>query len=391
MRRVSLIAAALLVGAATANVSAYAHHACLSYGGKYYDLLTDGSTTNLDRYNGQTFERRESYAAFHMPAPGTNTWDEGVGFAATMQTRNAWLNNEPTSRATWDFDAQTGEDTWTWWTTVNGQPVTFVFKTSNCRGGPPTPAPPPNCLAFQSQSGATCADNQDCCGAGTIFPQCINKGSGDHCCIHYKGAATCHSDQTCCGEYGPGASSSAFCCGAGTSCCQASSSTQGATCCPSGTTCCSAGSIGVCCAADEVCNPSFNRCDTISSPPPTRPGEHRACLVYNGKYYDLDSDPSGTSLERFVGTTFENRQLYGPFNMMPPAGTNTWDEGVGFAATMQTRNAWLYTAQTSRATWDHNAQTGEDTWTWYNTESQVPIVFKTSNCRAGTVNPSNNN
>jgi hypothetical protein len=141
-----------------------------------------------------------------------------------------------------------------------------------------------------------------------------------------------------------------------------------------------------------VCNVQYNRCDKVSSPNPTRTGEHRACLVYNGKYYDLDTDPSGTSLERFVGTAFQDRQRYGPFNM-PAAGTNTWDEGVGFAATMQTRNAWLNSEPTSRATWDFDAQTGEDTWTWWTTVNGQPVtfVFKTSNCRAGTVNPSNNN
>jgi hypothetical protein len=138
MRRIVVIAAALLVGAAMADT----HHACLEYSGngKYYDLKTDDTITTLERYGGTTFEDRQQYAPFHMPAPGTNTWDEGVSYAATMQTRNAWLNNEPTSRATWDFNSATGEDTWTWYTTVNGQAVTFVFKTSNCRAGTVNPS-----------------------------------------------------------------------------------------------------------------------------------------------------------------------------------------------------------------------------------------------------------
>jgi hypothetical protein len=107
------------------------HRACLSRNGFYYDLRSDSATTTFDKYQGSTLLNRQNYGPFTVPTPGSTTWDEGVGFAATMQTRNAWLNNEPTQAATW-VQAANGDDTWTWSTTVNGAPTQFVFARSNC-------------------------------------------------------------------------------------------------------------------------------------------------------------------------------------------------------------------------------------------------------------------
>jgi hypothetical protein len=105
---------------------------CISYNGWYYDLRSDASGTTLDRYQGSTFVDRQTYAAFHEPAAGTTTWDEGVAFAAAMQTRNAWLNNEQTRAATWFQDPTTGNDRITFSTTVGGAPTDFVFATEAC-------------------------------------------------------------------------------------------------------------------------------------------------------------------------------------------------------------------------------------------------------------------
>jgi hypothetical protein len=107
-------------------------HGCISYNGWYYDLRSDASGTTLDRYQGSTFMDRQTYAAFHEPAAGTTVWDEGVAFAAAMQTRYAWLNNEQTSAATWFQDPTTGNDRITFSTTVNGAPTDFIFATEAC-------------------------------------------------------------------------------------------------------------------------------------------------------------------------------------------------------------------------------------------------------------------
>jgi hypothetical protein len=105
---------------------------CISVNGWFYDLRSDDAGATLDRYQGTTFVNREAYAAFHRPAAGTLTWDEGVAFAAAMQTRNAWVNSEPTSAATWFEDSATGNDRFTFVTTVNGVPTQFVFTTEAC-------------------------------------------------------------------------------------------------------------------------------------------------------------------------------------------------------------------------------------------------------------------
>jgi hypothetical protein len=387
MRRIPTIAflVACTVGAARAQT----YHACLEYNANYYDLTSTPSGTTLNRYQGDSLVNTQTYAAFHLPAEGTTAWDEGVAFAAAMQTRNSWLNNEQTSAATWVHSANS--DSWMWYTTVNGVANQFEFTTAKCRSATttaaPTPATPtgtPNCLAYGSSSGATCTANEDCCGAGTIYPQCIPKNSGKHCCVHFKGAATCEASQTCCGQYGPGASSYAFCCNAGSTCCHASSSTQGATCCPTGTTCCAAASIGVCCAADEVCQPNMNSCvkTSTAAPTPVPAGAmNRGCISYNGWYYDLRSDASGTTLDRYQGSTFVDRQTYAAFHE-PAAGTTTWDEGVAFAAAMQTRNAWLNNEQTRAATWFQDPTTGNDRFTFSTTVGGAPtdFVFATEAC-----------
>jgi hypothetical protein len=73
---------------------------------------------------------RETYAALHQPATGTSAWDEGVAFAATMQTRHSWLSDQQTTAAAWARSG--GVDSLTWWTTLNGQPIQFIFTSSAC-------------------------------------------------------------------------------------------------------------------------------------------------------------------------------------------------------------------------------------------------------------------
>jgi len=146
-------------------------------------------------------------------------------------------------------------------------PTSTTTTTAAPTAAPMTAAPPvSNCPSWGSTNGPTCTADQDCCGYGTMSPQCVDKDAGKQCCQWFKAATTCNSTQSCCGMMGPGASSYAFCCNEGSSCCQAQSATSGtSSCCPAGTTCCAGSGIGLCCGADEVCNASMNRCDKASS------------------------------------------------------------------------------------------------------------------------------
>jgi hypothetical protein len=328
----------------------------------------------------------QTYAAFNLPEAGLPNWDEGVAFAAAMQTRNAWLNNEPTSKATWVHDVNS--DSWMWFTTVNGVPNQFEFTTANCQPTPTTAAPStpaaPNCMSVQNVFGVTCTADEDCCGFGTMTPQCIAQGSGMHCCTHFLSATACSASQTCCGMLGVGASSFAFCCNAGSTCCQAQLVAQGATCCPTGTTCCRGSTVGLCCAADEVCQANMNSCVKGSTAAPTPVPAvdlNRGCISNNGFFYELRSDPSGTTLNRFEGDVLVNSQTYAAFHR-PAAGTVTWDEGVAFAAAMQTRNAWLNNEPTLAATWFEDSVTGNDRFTFVTTVNGAPtqFIFATEAC-----------
>jgi hypothetical protein len=148
-------------------------------------------------------------------------------------------------------------------------------------------------------------------------------------------------------------------------------------------------SIGVCCAADEVCEPNFDRCMKVSTaaptlvppPVPTSAVMLRGCISNDGWFYDLRSDASGTRLDRYQGSTFVDRQTYAAFHE-PAAGTTTWDEGVAFAAAMQTRNAWLNNEQTSAATWFQDPTTGNDRITFSTTVNGAPtdFIFATEAC-----------
>ena len=263
MRRISTVAFLL----ACAVGMSRAHRACTSYNGWFYDLSSDASITTLDRYQGTTFVNRQTYAPFNLPAPGTSVWDEGVAFAATMQTRNSWLNSEQTSAASWVVN--NGNTVWRWSTTVNGAPVQFTFTTEACSPAPPSPPT----------------------AAPTAAP------------------------------------------------------TAGPTSPPA-----------------------------TGAPSPALVGFH-ACISHNGWFYDLKGDATFTQLDRYQGTTFRDRNNYAPFHL-PAAGTTAWDEGVAFAATMQTRNVWLTSAQTTAATWAQGA--AGDTMVFSINGAQY--VFTTSNC-----------
>jgi len=253
MRRVIILPLALVIAALVTGAHAVAVHACISAGGKLYEITSDsnggGSGTTMKRYNsdGSVMDVNQ-YAAFQGPPTGTSNWDEGVAFAATMQTRNAWLYASQTPSATWVVSG--GSATLTFNSASDGS---FVFTTANC-----VPPPPP--------------------------------------------------------------------------------------------------------------------------PPTTR----HACASAGGQFYDIVSVVNGggsdTTLKRFNSAgALVDVQQYAAFQG-PPTGTSNWDEGVAFAATMQTRNAWMYSSQTPSATWVQNAP-GVYTWT-FNSASDGSVVFATQNCNA---------
>jgi hypothetical protein len=115
------------------------HRACLqaSSAGRtwYYDIRTDDRGPARDPgvvVDNPQYEDTNTYAAFHLPEGERSVWDEGVAFAATMQSRNAWLNNEPTTAAEWVYDSSTGEDVMTFHTTVDGGLQDYIFRTNQC-------------------------------------------------------------------------------------------------------------------------------------------------------------------------------------------------------------------------------------------------------------------
>jgi hypothetical protein len=104
-----------------------------SAGSIYYDIRVDPSGTVLKRYNmatnPPTFIDSNWYASLQQP-PSGSVWNDGVAYAATMQTRHVWVNMEPTSAAYWDRNG--AEDTWRFITTLGGAAATLTFRTSQC-------------------------------------------------------------------------------------------------------------------------------------------------------------------------------------------------------------------------------------------------------------------
>jgi hypothetical protein len=441
-------ATAVLLALAAGSASAKVYHACLqaSSGGHtwYYDLRSDtadqAAGTTLDRWlvNGAvTYVDRQRYGAFHEPAAGTTTWDEGVAFAATMQTRHAWLNTEQTKAAVWVADPASGDVTWIFRTTVNGGAQDYTFTTGQCKdltpGNPPatdapatdapatdaptepqqpdTEAPPSGgqCVSAGGYFSVECDGTEDCCGAGTMRPHCVSQSNGDKCCRHYLDSTTCTSTQSCCGSSGPGASSYASCCDAGTECCQARISYDGSsTCCPAGTKCCSASTIGLCCAMNEECDPDFNRCKPAASGPPATdaPNEPQqpdtepqqpdteppaaslhVCLQASSGgftyYYEITSNPANDA----HGTTFDRYRVNGAVDSlvdsntfaalrMPPEDA-PWHQGIQFADSMQSRGVWINVEPTTAAWISDDTLTFQTT---VNGRAQL-YIFRASQCR----------
>jgi hypothetical protein len=255
--------------AATAVLTAAddsAHESCIAFGtssagSTYFHVYTDSTGTTIDRFSkwfgGTDYIDRTAYSQLNMPtgaSSGEVDWPEGVKFAEDMRSQRKWVSSEATTSATWEHIARTREDVWRFNSSLFGSARQFVFSSTNCDGWN-------NCPGRGGTANHCFNRTEECCGYNTISPQCLEKSSGDKCCTWFLGAISCEASEVCCGGLGPGASSSAYCCDAGSTCCHTRSPTTGAgACCPSGTTCCAGVSVAVCCQGGQTCDATSNSC-----------------------------------------------------------------------------------------------------------------------------------
>lgn len=255
MIRASAFAALLLVAAAAvrAQTPANLHEACFTGAdGTVWTMSSDDSGTTLTRTatDGTSSSETGSWLP-KAPAYG-QPWTQGVNAANKLVRSHFFPTTNRITYALWTHEDYSRADVFNF---TDSEGMIIAFQSTLCAGWN-------NCRGAANSPGVHCFTQfEDCCGAGTMFPQCITKGSGEQCCTWYLAAAQCNSTQSCCGMMGPGASSYAYCCNEGSSCCTARIGYDGtSSCCPAGTTCCQGGSVGLCCASDEVCEPDNNRC-----------------------------------------------------------------------------------------------------------------------------------
>lgn len=157
---------------------------------------------------------------------------------------------------------------------------------SRARNLLPTTSPSPSgtysCPGLDGYS-IQCRDDLSCCTGegGGMQPQCYDN-STKQCCEWWISSTLCELSQSCCGALGTGASSSAFCCAAGSECCRTQEDGEsqccskdeicctgensyccdrdGGSCC--GGSCCSKGQS--CCGADVCCDDTTQFCDSTT-------------------------------------------------------------------------------------------------------------------------------
>jgi len=256
---VAAAAVALLCCAVTAQSSANLHEACYTGAvGTFWKASSDDSGTTFSRtVNGVTTTKSISQVP-QVPAAGQQ-WTQGVQLANALEQDHFFPSTKKIVSATWEHNDYYRTDVFNF---TNKKGESFVFSTMACPNAN-------NCPAYGGSQGPHCfTQYETCCGQGSMSPKCMSKSNGDHCCGWFLSSTTCNSTQGCCGMLGPGASSYAFCCAPQTTCCTARVGYDGVSvCCPTGTTCCQGASIGVCCAADEVCNSNGNTCEKATPAP----------------------------------------------------------------------------------------------------------------------------
>lgn len=114
---------------------------------RYFSIHTGPAGTVMDRWNifpALGYAGRELFPTLHPPVPQNAMWGEGVQFAATMQTRNAWVNTQPNTEAYWSTNPVDNSAQWRFLSSVpavmdftRGQCLPFLFVP------PASPLPPP--------------------------------------------------------------------------------------------------------------------------------------------------------------------------------------------------------------------------------------------------------
>jgi hypothetical protein len=252
-----------------------AHEVCIRYGTSsagsgYFKIYTDASGTTFDRYNNDDYYDTTTYPQLHLPITTTD-WAEGVEFAMALYHEGKWPTFSETTSASWEHDDVTREDTLRFNTSVFGTPVQLVFRSTDC-------ADWNNCPGAAHTTHHCFERTETCCGQGTMGPKCVPKDTTDQCCTWFLASTTCKESEVCCGGMGPGASSYASCCDAGSTCCHTRSPTTGSgTCCAAGTTCCAGVTMALCCKDGETCNDGSNTCmpgdsSSTTSPAPVTTG-----------------------------------------------------------------------------------------------------------------------
>jgi hypothetical protein len=317
-----------------------AHEACLSYaisstGHLYMHVYSDARGTTLDRWDkrlgGTSHVDTTYYVQLHPPAAGTGeiAWPEGVQLAENMRAkgRDFWVTSEPTTSATWEHAPFSREDIWRFNTADHdGNPTQYVFRSTLCDGWNNCPGPGPEDTSHHCFN-----RTETCCGEGTMSPKCLAKNTTDQCCKWFLSSKTCEKSQVCCGGMGPGTTSYAFCCDAGSTCCNTRGRTTGmGVCCPSGTTCCGGIVVAVCCNKAAVCDLENQACVVgILSPPSTAsPAPATA---------ELSTMPASFAPSSETPTTPASGQTAGPSTTsIPNSSTNALQPNAPSSTTAST-------------------------------------------------------
>jgi hypothetical protein len=255
-----IVAVALAASLVAAQSSGNLHEACYTGAdGAVWRIYSDDSGTKFSRTIGGVTTTKSTTLTLQNPPAEGQPWPQGVQAANYLISQHFFPTTKKVTSATWTHNDYLRTDEFTF-TTKAGDSI--VFQTASCEGAN-------NCPSYRGGQGPHCfLAVEECCGAYSMSPRCSKKGEGNQCCGWYLSSTTCNATQSCCGMMGPGASSYAFCCNGASTCCNSMYSTGTATCCPAGTTCCKASSVGICCAADEVCEPNMNSCSKVSSSAP---------------------------------------------------------------------------------------------------------------------------
>jgi hypothetical protein len=378
MRALSLLfsAAVMALALGASHVAGTADtttRVCLIFNAKYYDIRTEPTGTTLERWSGGQMLDSNWFATLNKPEPGA-MWGEGVAFAATMQTRHVWVNEELNSPASWAV--VNGEDVWTFDTTINGSPTQLVFRTSAClemTASPSTAAPPtqdPNALHRVCGTVGTTYYDMWTSPAGTVLQRFANGRW-----LESQGFAPLHMAAP--GEMW----SEGVVFAAAMQTRHAWANTE-----PNPTAWWTASEgedfwtfdttmNGE--AVQHVFRTSYCILGEATPVPPTAEPTTRVCAIdeASATFFEIRTGPAGTTMDRhnYPAGTLIDSNWFAKLHMPVPLDA-MWGEGVAFAAAMQTRRAWINTEPNTEAHWDF--QDDQDRWSFISTANGSPVTFE---------------